>query len=335
MASTLKDIANYTGLGFATISRYLNGKNVRAENRILIQEAIEKLHFTRNEYARGLRSNCSRCIGLLLPKINDTFGMILLSDIQGILAEKGYTTIILTSNSVPQQERDAVESFCRRKVDGIISLPIYPGQNSYEVARKNGIPIVFLDADMSEDGCDCVLVKNYDIGYKSGSLLYNAGHRKAAIICGTEGAYTADRRLKGFCDAFAEHGCEVEKQYIVRGPTGNADGYNGTKYLLSLPTPPTAIFASNYDLTLGMIILLNEYKMTIGKDISAVGVDNIMLTKIIRPAMTMINQPYKEIANTAVNMLMDRIGAEKPGKSEKAVLDVSLLEGESVVNLNI
>ena len=123
MATTIKDIAKKTGLGLATISSYLNGGNVREKNRILIEEAIEELHFEVNEIARGLKTNRTRLIGIIIPELNNPFFAEVVAEMEDILRNNGYATMLCDCRTDEKREKEAIEFLKKRRVDGIISMP--------------------------------------------------------------------------------------------------------------------------------------------------------------------------------------------------------------------
>ena len=145
MAATMKDIARRTGLGLATISSYFNGGNVREKNRIKIEEAIEELHYEVNEVARGLKTNATRTIGVVIPELNNTFCAEIITGMEDVLRSHGYATIVCDCRTDKKLEREAVEFLTRRRVDGIINMPVDEEGNHLKRFQKTGKPIVLID----------------------------------------------------------------------------------------------------------------------------------------------------------------------------------------------
>ena len=333
MPATIKDLARETKLGVATISRYLNGKSVKKVNRIKIEEAIEKYDYTINEYARGLRTNWSKSIGLIFTGVDDRFSSVLVANTQKALTAHGYSTILANNNSNPVDEERAVDFLIGRNVDGVITIPIYPSGGAYDKLKKRGIPVVFFDSDLPEYDLDSVIVDNESIGRMAAEYLLKKGHRRVAVLLGPGGGFTADRRWKGFEESFAEAGVALRPECVLRGQTDEQAGADGMRALLALDPRPTAVFCSNYDLTVGGIMALNETRLALGKDLSLIGVDNLSLAKVIRPRLTLISQPYEEIASRGVSMLLDRIEKGFEGGGREVMLAAEFLEGESVADL--
>ena len=124
MAATIKDIANHTGLGLATISAYLNSGNVREKNRAKIELAIKELNFEVNEVARGLKTNRTHTIGVVIPELNNIFCTEIITGMEDILRKKGYATIVCDCRTDKKLEREAVDFLYRKRVDGIINMPV-------------------------------------------------------------------------------------------------------------------------------------------------------------------------------------------------------------------
>ena len=123
MAATIKDIANITGLGLATISSYLNGGNVREKNRIKIEEAIVELDYEVNEMARSLKTNKSKIIGVIIPELSNLFITEIISIIEDILRAHGYATLVCDCRTDPKIEKEVAEFLYRKRVDGLINMP--------------------------------------------------------------------------------------------------------------------------------------------------------------------------------------------------------------------
>ena len=136
MAATMKDIARRTGLGLATISSYFNGGNVREKNRVKIEEAIQELHYEVNEVARGLKTNATKTIGVVIPELNNTFCAEIITEMEDVLRSHGYATIVCDCRTDKKLERDAVEFLSRKRVDGIISMPVDAEGNHLKKFQK-------------------------------------------------------------------------------------------------------------------------------------------------------------------------------------------------------
>ena len=217
MGATIKDIAKRTGLGLATISSYLNGGNVREKNRIKIEEAIKELHFEVNEVARGLKTNRTKTIGIVIPELNNIFFAEIITEAEDILRSHGYATMICDCRSDIEREKEAVDFLYHRRVDGLIVMPTGTSDPGFQKFLRAGKPIVMIDRKMRDVACDCILVDNEGAAEDAVKRLIQAGHTKIGMIAGPEDVYTARERQRGYQKAVQESGIICDDSLIARG----------------------------------------------------------------------------------------------------------------------
>lgn len=332
MAATIRDIRDRTGLSLATISKYLNGGNVLPKNRTLIEEAIKELHYEVNELARGLVTNRTKTIGVIVYDIQCLFVGNMLHFIGQKLHENGYGMLICDSANDEEIEAKNLQFLLSRKVDGILGFATSLSGEFLEPARQAGIPVVLLDRAFRDREYDCVEIDNRSAVYRAVNQLIEYNHSKIALIAsGVE--YTGMERMKGYDDAMKDAGISVPAEYRVSGRHSFEFGYRGMKKLLNLPDPPTAVILGNYDTTLGGVLAVNESSLNCPSDISLIGFDDMMLSKVIRPKLWMIIQPMEEMAYKAVEFLLNRIMSEEESGAVKISFSTALRAGESVRRL--
>ena len=180
MAATIKDIARETGLSLATISKYLNGGNLREKNRAAIEAAIKKLDYHVNEYARGLKSKKSRTVGVVLPEISNLFNMKIVAVFERVLQENGYSVIVTDCQNNLEQEASSVDFLLKKQVDGIINVPIGSSSCHLRPAVEKKVPILLLDRPLEDlNGvASCVLIDNRGAARLGVRRLLQAGHRR-------------------------------------------------------------------------------------------------------------------------------------------------------------
>lgn len=343
MAATIKDIAVETGLGLATISSYINGGNVREKNRQKIEDAIRKLHYEVNETARGLKTNRTKTVGVVIPELNNTFCAEILTSMEDVLRRHGYATIICDCRTDSVLEGEAIDFLYKKRVDGIINMPVDVSGSNLRIFEKAKKPIILIDRKIMNLSCNSVFVDNPDAAKKAVGKLLAAGHTKIGIITGPEGVFTADERLAGYGKALKKEGLRMQDRFIFRGDYTMQSGIEGMKALVSRNPDMTAVFVTNYEMTLGAVIALNELRMKMPEDISLIGFDNLSFARACSPALTIVVQPTAEIGQRAAEMLLKHLsgqdGEVKDGDAENAFLrhDCSLKtrieEGASVRTL--
>ena len=174
MNVTINDIARATGLSTATISKYINHKKIREENRILIEKAIQELGYTPNRNAQLLRAKNTHTIGILISDLGNYFWGELVNSIIKHFTDHGYTVIVCSFFFEHQKEIDTIQDIISQHFDGVIMLPSCWHDDLYQLLQNAGIPVVMLDqipASMRHFPVDCVISDNY----RGGALLAEIG----------------------------------------------------------------------------------------------------------------------------------------------------------------
>ena len=335
MAATMKDIANRTGLGLATISSYFNGGNVREKNRIKIEEAIEELHYEVNEVARGLKTNATKTIGVVIPELNNTFCAEIITGMEDVLRSHGYATIVCDCRTDRKLEREAVEFLTRKRVDGIINMPVDGEGNHLKKFRKTGKPVVLIDRSIQGLVCDSVLVDNQKAAEDAVNIFLEKGHRSIGIIGGPEDIFTAQERLKGYCKALEHVGIPIRDSLISHGDYTIQGGVRELEKLVRDNPDMTAVFVTNYEMTMGAIIGINELGISIPEQLSVIGFDNLQFARACNPKLTVVSQPTEEIAHKVAGIILNRLEQGKDENQEPVCekLFTEVINGKSVTAL--
>lgn len=334
MPATIIDIKNRTGLSLATISKYLNGGNVLPENKIKIEMAIKELHYEVNEIARGLVTNKTRTIGVSVYSIESIFNGTLLKYMGDTLRKAGYGLLICDSNQDEETERKNIKFLLNKKVDGLIVIPVEAGNGIIELVKNADIPLVFLDRAAENGGCDCVRIDNRMAALHATNVLIKNGHRDIAIISSGK-EYTGIERCKGFTDALKNVGVEIKEERYFKGIHSIEYGYESMKKIISMQNRPTAVFMTNYEITLGAVMAVNESSISCPEDISMLGFDDLILSHVTNPAMYMVVQPMKEMGEKCVELLLNKIEKKNTDMVPvELVLSTKLQEGNSIKDIN-
>ncbi len=332
MPATIVDIKKKTGLSLATISKYLNGGNVLPENKVKIEAAIKELHYEVNELARGLVTNKTNTVGILVFSIESPFTGMILHHVGEALRKNGYGMLIVDSCDDEQIEAKNVRYLISKKVDGIIVLPVASRGDFLAPAKNAKIPIVLLDRSLSDIQYDCVRIDNRKSTYNAMKELIKRNHKKIAVIA-SEREYTGRERFNGFMEAMRDAGLEVPADYQVRGTHSIATGYNGMKKLMALKDRPTGVFMSNYEITLGAMLSMNEAGFKCPDDISLLGFDDQLFFHLLQPQVYMVEQPMKALGERAVELLIGRMNGIINEDPIEIALGTRLQEGNSIKTL--
>ncbi|MDO4621306.1 MAG: substrate-binding domain-containing protein, partial [Lachnospiraceae bacterium] len=190
-------------------------------------------------------------------------------------------------------------------VDGVIFLPTSE-KNEHIKKFVGKLPIIIINRNFPI-GLTCVLGDDYNGGYEIGKYLIAQGHRKlGCIIDGRKRNYNIER-YDGFCRAMRENELEINEDYMIRGVKDNEDLYAKLRTVLSKDNRPTALFAFDDTLAYGAYKIAKELKLSIPRELSLVGYDNISSDEYMLPPLTSYEHPYKEINETALNLLLEEI----------------------------
>lgn len=333
MAVTIKDVARETGLAISTISKYMNGGTVREENKIRIEAAVKKLGYHPNKAARGLRSSCSYMIGLVLDGLDNQYFALLAAGITEMFKKEGYTVLVCFHRNDGVRAKKAVDFLIGRQVDGIVILPIASEIDYLANARESHIPFVVLDR-MMEIPCDMV-GSNAAVGsYQAVEFLVRQGHKKIAVISGTgeenPGIKAARERLTGYERALKDYSMTYREDYVACGDFTFASGYGCMQGLWALKDRPTAVFITNYNMTLGAVTAIHNLKISIPEELSIAAFDDLEFSTLCNPKLTAVRQPTEKIAKASAKLLLRRIQGDYEGFPEYVKFPTELHVRDSV-----
>ena len=331
MAATMKDLSRETGLGLATISKYFNGGTVREKNRVLIEAAVKKLHYVPNEVARSLKTQHSRVIGVIIPELSNAFITSIISSMEDILRKHDYAVIVCDCRSDPKREKDAVEFLLHRRVDGLINMATDTTGAHLKAPLASGIPVLLIDRliESLRGKVSAVIIDNVHAASQAVEKLTCLGHRQIGLVLGSPNLYTTNQRLTGYLNALNEAGIKPTEEYIRYGDYTMDGGYQAVLDLLKLKNRPTALFVTNFEMTLGTMLALQHNGVRVPEDLSVIGFDKLELFGEIFPNLTLIRQPQLSIGRESANLMLNMLSNEESG-CRIVTLTTELTEGSSV-----
>lgn len=339
--STILDVEKKSGVSKSTISRYLNGKGVTTENRIKIEQAIKELDYRINPLASGLKTNKTRVVGVVIPDISEPFFPPIVKRLERKLCEQGYRILISNYGNDIRQEKMQVEAMVNQRVEGLILVSSSQSGEHVETCMRQGIPVVLLDRAIEGLACDTVTVDNYQASFDAISLAIRKGHRKIAIIRVNGGLFPDLQRYEGYVSALKSHQIEVRQEYMVFADIAEDDAKRQFMFLMDLPDPPTLIYCANANVAVGGFAAVLEFHLKVPEHVSVLSFDKLSdlpyygFVRSIRPEFSSICQPIDLLAETTVDLLLQRI--EQGMDSGPAVykeLRTSLYMTDSIKNLN-
>ena len=286
-----------------------------------------------NDFARGLRSRKSKTIGMLIPNLNRLFFSTIMYQVGNLLRQHGYGCFVCDCNLDKDTEIEAMNFLINKSVDAVITIPFDNNPVCLEAARARNIHTVLINNAISGFETDSVMLDNFTSGKLAGDYLLKKGHRKTAVISNFTQFHPISERQRGFISSFSDLGTEYTP-CAIEVSSSIENGYEAFNKIFSSPNDITALFCTSYELTLGALAAISEKGIRFPEDISLIGFDNLQLTEVIRPKLTLIEQPMGLIAQEAVRLVLGRLEKEESNDYEKIVLSAKLIEGESVKEIN-
>jgi LacI family transcriptional regulator len=337
---TIPDVARRAGVSTATAARALGSYGAVSESaREAVLAAAEELGYQRNELARAMITGRTNTIGLVIADIENPFFAGAARGVSDAARAAGYEVILTNTDEDPEVERSAVRVLLSKRVDGIIVAPTSPDAEHLVAARDTGCPVVLLDRRLAGFPADTVLVDSVAAARNVVERLVAAGHRRIAMVTGGQtreertqgrpGVSTGQDRVDGFLAALADAGVTDPQTYLRTGAHSPELAYELMSRLLELPVPPTAVFASNSRVGLGVVKAVRAAGLEVPREISIVGFDDADWTSVVSPALSVVAQPTYALGRRAAEVLLSRLsGDEAPAGVHMLATD--FLSRESV-----
>ena len=338
---SLRDIAQHLGVSEMTVSRALNGRpGVSEEKRRLILEEAERIGYRKNSLAAILRRSKSFTIGVVIHSLSSSYYSELFDGIQDYAKARGYRVLLGCPEEDLELERDIIEAFLRRKVDGLLVAPISGDGNIkyFSNLAKSNIPIVFIDRHLlTSPQIDYVTADNIKGGFLATEHLILSGHKEIGFVQGSEPwCCEVLDRYKGYRKALEKY--SINREYVISCPepikNQEENGYLSVISFFKKNPYLTALFAVNDNVAIGVIKALKELGLTVPEDVSIVGFDDISIARFVSPSLTTIFQNKKEIGEKGTEMLIDRINDTSTEWGRKILISPKLIVRESVRRMN-
>ena len=326
MAATMRDVAKRAGVSLATVSYVVNDgpRHVGAARRARVLAAAHELNYQ----PRASAPRRVLMIGVVVPDVTNAFFARAIQGIEDVLRPAGHLVVVGSSGEDPVRERHLIQSLVRR-VAGLVLTPC--AQIAPEVARPGGrgAPVVIMDREGGSTGLNRVTMDNYRSAFQAVRLLWESGHRRIGLVNGPDRIDTARERLRGYTEALAFAGLPFDPGLVQCGAFSFEHGLHGTRALLGLPEPPTAVFSSSSILTAGMMWALHEHRLRVPDDIAVVGFGDTTWAPLVTPPLTVIEQPSRLMGETAARLLLAAISGEPSAGDQAVVLESRLILRES------
>ena len=328
---TIRDVAAATGFSVNTVSRALNDKpDVSAETKRVILETARKLGYRPNRLARGLRSNKTQTIGVIVADIANPFFGAVVKEIGETARQEGWSIILASTDEDRAREREAIHVMLAERVDGLLITPCQKDRGNIEKLDSSGLPYVLLGRWFDDFPTDYVAPDEFQGGFAATEHLIELGHDRIAMIDAPLYISSARHRLAGYRQALLNHGIEPDESLITTRSLTVADGYRTAKSVLAIRPRPTAIFAYSDFVAFGVMKAVREAGLRIPEDIAVVGFDDVEFSSCLEVPLTTIRSPTKRLGKEATRVLLEKINGDGNARQELK-LTVKLIVRESTV----
>ena len=307
---TIYDIAKKLKLSASTISRALSDHPaINKKTKKKIFDAAEQMGYRSNLFAKNLRQQRTMTIGVMVHELNSSFMTSLVSGIEKMANEAGYGVIITDSADNVEKEVANARNLFDRRVDGLITLLASDSKDldHFNAFIDKSIPIVLIDSPQQHAGIISIVIDNRMCGYMAARHLIEQGCRRIAHITpGIKRSVNA-LRYKGFRDALAENKIAFSERLVVVAPATEEDSIEAARKIMQMKPIPDGVFINNDFAAAVCIRTFLENKIKVPQDIAVVGFNNDTIGTFIRPALTTINYPGKEMGAAAARTLIDHL----------------------------
>ena len=323
--ATIQDVVRLSGVSVATVSRVMhNSPNVLPATREKVLAAIRELDYHPNRLAQQFRTQRTKLVLVLLPRLGDSFYSEILKGIEAVASSAGYHIFIANTGDNADLAKFSYESVIQKQCDGIIDFSACLSKEYMEeVASQN--PVVVACRYLRDANIPNVTIDNLAASREMTEYMLNLGHRRIAYISGNTELALYRSRLYGYRQALEDRGIPVDEGIICAADPSIQGGFDAALQLLRSGEQFTAIVASGDTMAVGAIKALQEQKLRVPEDIAVCGFDDIELSSLLSPTLTTIRQPRNLIGRQSMEKLLGCISGKDNNLSEQIILPYELV----------
>jgi LacI family transcriptional regulator len=328
--ATIRDIASEAGVSIATVSRVLNGRpDVSPETREAVMTVVRERGFSTNRSARALSGGRTGLVGMATPFLNAPYFAAILEGADEALYERDTRIVMCSTHHRHDREVTLLDRLMHGTTDGAILLLPEETNEELEALQRKRYPFVVVDPRVPP----APGIPSVSAAHSAGALaatrhLLELGHRRIAAITGPPGIVATEDRLSGYRAGLVAAGVAPDSSLEVVSDFQLDGGARAAKQLIDLRDPPTAIFAFNDNLAIGVLRAARERGLRVPDDLSVVGFDDVDNAAMVTPALTTVHQPLEEMGRMAVSLLM-RLIEQQPLEAVHIELATRLVIRES------
>ena len=330
---TIRDVARLADVHPGTVSRALNPETralVNDETAARVLAAAGELGYRPNPIARGLKTNRSYTVGVLIPDLTNPLFPPIVRGIDDRLAADGYTALLVSTDGDPERERVSVEAMLARQVDGFITATARLDDEPLAEATGQARPVVLVNRSFEDGSLSSVTVDDRVGSRLAVNHVFGLGHERIAYIAGPQNVSTGHRRYLGFVEAMEDHGLPAPEGRIgFAGAFAEDAGAHACAHVLAADPSVTAIITANDLLAMGCYEALAARGLACPEAVSIVGFNDMLFIDKLRPPLTSVRVPQRQIGFTAASLLLAQLGDESAAPSEVMLEPTLVVRGST------
>jgi LacI family transcriptional regulator len=330
--ATIRDVAALAGVGIKTVSRVINNEaNVSQQTRERVERAVSTLNFKPHQGAGALRRGDRKTLtlGLLIDAVDNPFSASINRAVESVASPRHTAVFAASFDDDPDRERELIEAFTRRRVDGLILTTITSDHGYLQSEREQGMAIVFVDRPPVGLAVDAVLSNNYESAVAATRHLIDRGHRRIAHLGDELAISTARERRRGYSDAMLGAGLTDDESQHTDNLRSEEEAYAAVQRLMDLRIRPTALFTSQNLVTIGAVKALHH--LGLQHEIALIGFDDLPLADLVIPGVTVMAQDPGEIGTVAAQRLFARLDGDDSPAQEIVVPTELIVRGSGEI----
>jgi LacI family transcriptional regulator len=326
---TIRDVARLAEVHPGTVSRALNEQTralVNEQTAARVLQAADELGYRPNPIARGLKTNRSFTVGVLIPDLTNPLFPPIVRGIEDRLAEAGYTPLIVNTDNDPERERSHLEAMLARQVDGLIAATARLDVEPLAAAAAGGTPLVLVNRSFEDGSVSAVTVDDRRGIALAVEHVAGLGHRLIGHVAGPQNVSTGHQRYQGFLAAMADAGLEARPEHVsFSGSFTESEGARACAEVLNQAPRVTALVAANDRLAMGCYDALADEGLVCPRDVSVVGFNDMPFIERLSPPLTSVRVPQREIGTAAAEILLAQLADDAPSPPSELLLEPTLV----------
>ncbi|MFC7063547.1 LacI family DNA-binding transcriptional regulator [Halobacillus seohaensis] len=327
--ATIEDVAKLAGSSRTTVSRVINDQPyVTKDKKEKIMDAMRQLGYVPNSSARRLRSQRTETIAVLLPRITNPFFGHLIEAIEEEASKYGYQVIVCQTHDKKQKELDYLQLLKTKQVDGVVMASFTNDWMEIKPFLDSG-PIVLCNEYMDTDQVSMVHIDHRQAAYDATIHLIEQGCQHIAFTSGGQETHISRQRKSGFHQALSEHNLPFYSDSKWTEALDVKDGQKVLEHLKSVHPYIDGIFTGSDEVAAGIVYAAAQGNWRIPEDLAVVGFDNQMLSLLMVPSITTIEQPVEDMARKTIEVLVEKMQSKQPQRHTRFVYPYELLKRNS------